>query len=355
MLWMLLACSAPFSSYSTRQGPPEERPPASDSALPPVDTSPPPQDSATDSATDSAPPAETADTGEVITPPAPLRVAVISDLNSSYGSTSYRAEVHAAIDALLADPPDLVLSTGDMVAGQKGGLDYEAMWSAFHAAVSDPLDSAGLPFAVTPGNHDASDYAGYEEEREAYAAAWADRVPAVDMVDGTDFPFRYAFVMGDTLFVSLDDTLVGSLGSEQRAWLSGVLDTPAAVKIVYGHVPLYPVAIGRETEALFDDTLEDLLNDKGVTAFISGHHHAYYPGRRGDLRLVATSCLGDSARELIGTAEDSPRSVLRFVIEGGAITELEAWSGSTFDTVVERDSLPTSVGSGGDVIVRDDQ
>ena len=301
-------------------------------------------DSGTDSGADTAPP-----------DPPPLRVAVVSDLNGSYGSTTYRDEVDAAVDALLADPPDLVLSTGDMVAGQRSGLDYPAMWAAFHATVSDRLAAAGIPFAVTPGNHDASGYSGYEAERAAFADAWRDRVPAVDLVDADDFPFRYAFLVGDTLFVSLDDTLVGPLDGEQVDWLDRVLDTPAAARVVYGHVPLYPFAEGRETEALFDPDLEALLVDHDVTAFVSGHHHAYYPGRRGALRLVGTACLGDSPRALIGTDADSPRSVLRFEIDDGAILSLDAYGGARFDTPVDRATLPTSVGSGDERIDRDDR
>ena len=107
-----------------------------------------------------------------------IRVAVISDLNDSYGSVSYSPAVHSAVDALLALEPDLVLSTGDMVAGQMAGLDYEGMWAGFHAAVTDELDAADLPLAVTPGNHDASGYAGFEKEREIFVRTWRERKPS---------------------------------------------------------------------------------------------------------------------------------------------------------------------------------
>lgn len=284
-----------------------------------------------------------------------IRVAVVSDLNDSYGSTTHGTAVHDAVRSIVDDPPDVVLSTGDMVAGQQSGLDYRAMWRGFHAAVSDPLARAGIPFAVTPGNHDASGYAGFEGERAIFQDEWLARKPDLDWVDDSDYPLRYAFTLGETLFVSLDDTTVGALSSEQRAWLDGVLDTPATVRIVYGHVPLYPFAIGRETQALFDDALEDLLVAHGVQLFVSGHHHAYYPGKRGNLRLVGTSCLGSGARSLIGTSSTSPKTVLRFTVENGAITGLDAYGGSDFTTPVPRSSLPASVGSGGDVITRDDR
>lgn len=301
-------------------------------------------------------PADTSDThGDSGTPPVPLRVAVVSDLNGSYGSTEYSANVDAAVASIVDDPPDLVLSTGDMVAGQKSGLDYEAMWDGFHGAVTDRFAAAGIPFAVTPGNHDASGYSGYEGERAEFEATWSVRKPDLDFVDDADYPFRYAFRVGDTLFVSLDDTLVGALDADQTAWLDRVLDTPATVRIVYGHVPLYPFTEGRETEALFDADLEELLVAHGVTAFISGHHHAYYPGRRGALRLVGTACLGDGPRALIGTSATSARAVLRFTVADGQIDGLDAYTGDSFDTVIARSSLPTSVGSGSDVIDRDDR
>ena len=84
-----------------------------------------------------------------------LRVAVISDLNGAYGSLEYPAAVDRAVARIVALKPDLVISTGDMVAGQRrphlARGEVERMWAAFHARVSDPLAAAGIPLAVTPG------------------------------------------------------------------------------------------------------------------------------------------------------------------------------------------------------------
>ena len=63
-----------------------------------------------------------------------LRIVVISDLNSAYGSTTYEAEVHKALQLIPSFNPDLVLCSGDMVAGQSPKLSnaqIQAMWSAF--------------------------------------------------------------------------------------------------------------------------------------------------------------------------------------------------------------------------------
>ena len=45
------------------------------------------------------------------------RVGLISDLNSSYGSTSYIPAVDQGLDQLIGLQPDLVVCAGDMVAG----------------------------------------------------------------------------------------------------------------------------------------------------------------------------------------------------------------------------------------------
>ncbi len=302
---------------------------------------------ATDTATGDTGPADTADT-------TPLQVAVISDLNGSYGSTTYGSEVHAAVAALVADPPDIVLVTGDMVAGQQSGLDYPAMWRGFHSAVTTPLTDAGIPVAVTPGNHDASGYSGYAAERDEYARQWDARVPAVTMVDATNYPFRYAFTVRDTLFVSLDATTVGPLSSSQRAWVDDVLATPAAHRIVFAHVPIHAFTVGRETEILDDDALEDILVSHGVDLFVSGHHHGYYPGRHGELRVVSMACTGSGPRALIGTSDTSPKSILRFTLDTTGIADLDAYGGSRFTSPIARSTLPTRVGSGAGAVTRDD-
>jgi acid phosphatase type 7 len=286
-----------------------------------------------------------------------IRVAVISDLNDSYGSVSYSAAVHSAVGALLALEPDLVLSTGDMVAGQMAGLDYDGMWAGFHAAVTDELETAGLPLAVTPGNHDASGYAGFEKEREIFVRTWQERKPALAYIDDSSYPLRYSFSAGPALFVSLDDSTIGALDPEQMEWLEAQLTAGEHLptKIVYGHVPLMPFSEGRETEIIGDAKLEDLLQRHGVTLFITGHHHAYYPGRRAGVRYVSTACLGAGPRPLIGTEAVSALSLLVFDLDAtGAVTRLDAFGGKSFDTLVPRTSLPASIESGPWRVARDD-
>lgn len=288
--------------------------------------------------------------------PSRLRVAVVSDLNGGYGSRNYGEAVRGAVERIVALSPDLVLSTGDMVAGQRAGLDYEGMWRGFHGAVSDRLAGVDIPFAVSPGNHDASGYPSFAHERAIYVEEWLRRRPELEFLDGSQFPLRYSFTAGPALFVALDATTVGPLDAEQMEWLDRQLELGAhqRVKVVFGHVPLYPFAEGRRSDYLGDPTLEELLVRHEVSLFVSGHHHAYYPGHRGALRLVSMACLGGGARPLIGERDASERSILLFDITDDGIHELDAYTGPAFDRPIDRATLPPRVGLPGMQIERDD-
>jgi 3',5'-cyclic AMP phosphodiesterase CpdA len=285
-----------------------------------------------------------------------LRFAVVSDLNSSYGSVTYNDEVHEAVSWLVDEvKPDAVISTGDMVAGQRQGLDYEAMWKGFHTAVTGPLAKAGIPLAVTPGNHDASAGSVYLEERVTFVEQWKRHRPDVHFVDDTFYPLYYAFEIGPALFVSLDATITGPIDAEQRRWLTDILSDyeHKKAKIVFGHVPLYPFSEQRKSEILADDKLEALLSEFGVDLMISGHHHAYYPGRRDELRMVSMACLGSGPRTLIGADQKSKKSVAVIDISPQGAVSVDAYEAST-RTKIDRQNLPKRLNDGRWRIWRDD-
>jgi 3',5'-cyclic AMP phosphodiesterase CpdA len=283
-------------------------------------------------------------------------VAVISDLNSTYGSKRYTSSVHAATEALVERvQPDLVLITGDMVAGQKSGLDYRGMWQAFHASVTDPLLEAGIPVAPTPGNHDAAP--GFAKERRQYVAQWRDpkRAARVQYLDDSSYPLHYSFEQGGVFFAAVDATAVGPLRGRQHEWLDAQLaQTQADVKIVFGHLPIHPFAQHREREILADTELELILRRHDVAAYISGHHHAYYPGAVNGIRHVAAPCLGAGARALIGRSRRSPPALLVLDIDASGIAALEALQAPGFADVIERKTLPPRIDHRGHAVVRDD-
>jgi 3',5'-cyclic AMP phosphodiesterase CpdA len=290
------------------------------------------------------------------------RVVVLSDFNESYGSTRYSTHVDEAVERAVALKPDLVISTGDMVAGQRlapplGRGEMEAMWRSFHARVSDPLARAGLPFAVTPGNHDASSGERFRLERTVYREQWLPRRPAVAFIDARNYPFHYAFHVGEVLFASLDATHVGHLSRAEKDWLRALLEKDGPRfrhRVVFSHVPLWPFAAGRETDFLGDRELEAILQRSRVDLHLSGHHHAYYPGYKDGVRYVSQGCLGAAPRPLLGDHALPPRSITVIDFDATGAIRVEAYHGAGFTAPISRSALPPRIESRWATIVRDD-
>jgi hypothetical protein len=287
---------------------------------------------------------------------APLRVVVISDLNGSYGSVTYSPRVADAIREIIAMKPDLVISTGDMVAGQRRPhlteAEVNAMWDAFHRTVTAPLEAAGIPLAVTPGNHDASAYGGFEHERKLFSKTWEKHRPELDYVGSDGYPFAYAFDLGGVRFASLDATTVGALPPEQETWLRNTMVGAGPTRVVFSHLPLWPFAVGRETEIIGDPGLAALYADVGIDLHLSGHHHAYFPGASNGVAYVSQACLGGGSRALIGTSNRAAHgfTILDFA-DNGKIT-VSAVSGPDFRTRVDPRALPERIRSESTVLER---
>jgi hypothetical protein len=240
------------------------------------------------------------------------RLALISDLNSSYGSTSYVPQVHRGVQLLASLRPDLVLCAGDMVAGQKLGLSGErldAMWAAFERQVLQPLRRGGSGFAPAMGNHDASSSrtAGgftFALDRERAARFWRARQDALGLafVDAARFPFRYSLRQGP-LFAVVLDASSASVQAGDWSWARAQLSSPTArqarLRLVMGHLPPYGVGLGRDRpgEVLHQpEQLRQLLAATGSHLYVSGHHHAYFPGSSGGLNLLSLGAMGSGPR-----------------------------------------------------------
>jgi len=281
------------------------------------------------------------------------KVVIISDMNSSYGSTKYNPAVDQAIAEIIRINPDIVLATGDMVAGQKPGLNYLAMWDSFHKHVTTPLAKYNIPFAVTPGNHDGSGAFRFKLEREIYRAQWNEHKPLLNFVSSEHYPDYYAFTVDQVLFVSLDATLVGQLSQKQKIWLKKTLNTGDQYrhKIIFGHVPLYAFAEKKYHEVLKDPELENIFKTYKVSAYLSGHHHAYYPGKKDGIHYVSQACLGSGPRKLINDPIRSRRSFTIIDIQDEVTVEAIDIKSKAF---INKETLPKSITSHGSTIYRDD-
>lgn len=283
----------------------------------------------------------------------PLKVLVISDLNSSYGSTTYSKEVTAVIGQLDSIRPDIILCAGDMVAGQKKSLTEEqirSMWSGFERDVLTPVSTLKIPFGFTVGNHDASP--SYQLDRSLAERFWKEQAARTNLefVDSTHYPFYYSYRKGHAFFISWD--AAGSqVPEEVYAWMEKQLNSKAArnarVRILLGHLPLYPIVESKnrpgEVIASADAALK-FMNDHRIDLYISGHQHAYFPAFKGGVRLLNAGAIGDGPRKIMGHAAEPKKAFTVFEIpyrkaKKFAYHTLVPVTGE----VIETESLPENV------------
>lgn len=304
-------------------------------------------------------------------PKGDLRMVVISDLNSAYGSTDYEPEVTRAIALIPGWQPDLVLGGGDMIAGQKASLtqaQIQAMWAAFDTHIGRPLRKNKLPFGFTIGNHDGSAALGgngkptFAQERQLAAAYWNNpqHDPGLQFVDRAKFPFSYTFEK-QGIFYLVWDASTAKISPDQLAWVKQSLASPKAqqakLRIVIGHLPLYAVAVGRDKagEILENpEQLRSLLERYRVHTYISGHHHAYFPGHRGDLELLHAGALGGGPRPLLNS-QLPPQKTLTVVDVnlGSATTTYTTYEMKTLQ-VIDQQTLPRLIAGPTSTVLRRD-
>lgn len=265
--------------------------------------------------------------GQTSSPPRaePLRIGLISDLNGSYGSTSYSATVARGVNCLMQQKPDLVICAGDMVAGQKTSLtdrQLAAMWEGFETSVRAPLQAAGIPLLPAMGNHDASSQRSqgrwiYGRERQQAARFWSRHRDALapGLTDARTVPFQYAW-RRPGLFIVVMDASSANVSGAQRQWLVRTLTSPQRHRtdlcLVVGHLPLTAFSQGRAHagECIRDAaSLAAELRQARVDLVISGHHHAWYPAEALGLRLLSLGAMGSGPRRLIGSDQISPPSL----------------------------------------------
>jgi hypothetical protein len=222
----------------------------------------------------------------------------------------------------------------------------------------------------TIGNHDASaalvvsGKSLFPNERELAAAHWNNPRddPGLQFVDRAKFPFYYSFQKNE-IFYLVWDASTAKIPPEQLTWAEKSLASRTAqrakMRIAIGHLPLYAVAVGRdETGEILDraDQLRALLEHYHVHTYISGHHHAYFPGHRGQLELLHAGALGSGPRPLLNS-KLAPQKTLTVVDIniGSASTAYTTYDMTTLKLVDSRKLPRIIVGPNGMVLRRDVQ
>jgi hypothetical protein len=271
---------------------------------------------------------------------ADFTIMVVSDINLSYGSESYNSFLADTVSYIKTRNPSLVLLTGDLVAGQQKSLNnHDAMWAEFRQSFLLPLHQANIPVAATPGNHDYAP--GFAKDEAAYLKFWLSNKMKLNYVNEEFYPKYFSFSHQGALFISL---FASGLTSVDVDWLEAELaaNSHLSPKIVFGHLPIYPVAESKKTEILKIQNLHKTLTDHGVDIYLAGHHHTFYPGWTQGLRQAVSGCL-NGKRAFIGETQLQPVAMTEIQVRDGKITYLEGRDVSQNFSVIPRAQLPKKI------------
>ncbi|MEO0086427.1 MAG: metallophosphoesterase [candidate division WOR-3 bacterium] len=123
------------------------------------------------------------------------------------------------------------------------------------------LDSLGLPYFCTTGNHDLYESDGWQNFKQTFG------------------PSCYSVLIAGRLRLIFLDTADGTLGPTQFDWLETTLETDTAhFRIVLTHFPLYDgttPTVFRLASPTERYKLQHLLNRHRVNALVAGHIHGW--------------------------------------------------------------------------------
>ncbi len=288
----------------------------------------------------------------------------MSDLNSSYGSVVYNAEVSAVIKELAIIKPDIILCGGDMVAGQKASLteqNIKDMWQGFKQTVLLPVQQLNIPFGFTLGNHDASP--SYLTDRSLAKQFWLDNVNAIHLnfIDSSHYPFYFSYIMNNVFFISWD-AAGAKIPDEVYGWMKVQLNSKTAraagLRILLGHLPLYPIVEHKNKPGEVNASPGSALSffkDNGIDLYISGHQHAYYPAKKEGIRLLNAGCIGDGERKIMGHTDTAKKT---YTIIEVPVRSPKQFSYSTYipvtNQLIDPKTLPDSVVGFNGVVRRED-
>ena len=130
------------------------------------------------------------------------------------------------------------------------------------------------------------------------------------------------------------------------------------MRILLGHLPLYAVAEGRDKFGAVmanPEELREMLEKYNVHTYISGHHHAYYPGHRGKLQLLHMGLMGSGPRALIGTEKPSAKAITAIDINFDS-PELTTYTTYDMKTLklIKYEQLPRYLTGNNDIVLRRD-
>ena len=248
----------------------------------------------------------------------------------------------AFLDEVLADPPDLVLLTGDLTFNGAEISHRRLAWKL------QRLEDAGIPVLVLPGNHDvynenAALYRGGSFERvpfasgESFAEIYRDFGPGEALSADSD-SLSYVWQLNEQVWIMMldENTAHDFCGLSDRSfqWIEAQLQKAreeGRFVLVAGHQNVFQHSIFRGGYVIQEaQRLQELLRRYGVPLCLSGHLHTQHVQSEDGLTEIATSALCSyPCQYAVLTAEDGR---LRY---GTRRLDLAAWA--------ERNGRPDAV------------
>lgn len=248
----------------------------------------------------------------------------------------------AFLDEVLADPPDVVLLTGDLTFNG-AEISHRRL-----AGKLQRLEDAGIPVLVLPGNHDvynenAALYRGGSFERvpfasgESFAGIYRDFGPGEALSADSD-SLSYVWQLNEQVWIMMldENTAHDFCGLSDRSfqWIEAQLQKAreeGRFVLVAGHQNVFQHSIFRGGYVIQEaQRLQELLRRYGVPLCLSGHLHTQHVLSEDGLTEIAASALCSyPCQYAVLTAEDGR---LRY---GTRRLDLAAWA--------ERNGRPDAV------------
>ncbi|MFP4443547.1 MAG: metallophosphoesterase family protein [Spirochaetia bacterium] len=200
-----------------------------------------------------------------------MRIVEISDLHLSRLHSYFYYNWTVVLDALNADPPDLVVVNGDVSfngADSRGDLEF----------ARNELQKISVPVFILPGNHDIGDD---PESKKLDQPVNRERLKRWREIFGSD---RFSLESGGYQILGINTALFGSgliEEKEQWDWLSRILTGNPIPALLFMHKPLFTLS---PEETSFNKSCIDpvsrkrfwfLLEQSSVETVSSAHVHVY--------------------------------------------------------------------------------